>query len=78
LGGLSIVEGLRNALVTDPQPFGHRTRRPLCAPAFDWRDEIRSAGSATRISCRRGRHLVTGRAPNSIELHPILDFGCFS
>jgi hypothetical protein len=21
---------------------------------------------------------VTGRAPNSIELHPILDFACFS
>jgi IS30 family transposase len=23
-------------------------------------------------------HNVTGRAPNSIELHPILDFACFS
>jgi hypothetical protein len=23
-------------------------------------------------------HRVTGRAPNSIELHPILDFACFS
>jgi hypothetical protein len=23
-------------------------------------------------------HKVTGRAPNSIELHPILDFACFS
>ena len=23
-------------------------------------------------------HIVTGRAPNAIELHPILDFACFS
>jgi hypothetical protein len=23
-------------------------------------------------------HAVTGRAPNTIELHPILDFACFS
>jgi hypothetical protein len=23
-------------------------------------------------------HNVTGRAPNAIELHPILDFACFS
>jgi hypothetical protein len=23
-------------------------------------------------------HNVTGRAPNSIELHPILDFACLS
>jgi hypothetical protein len=62
---------------------------PLCTvSATDYRrKQIAAARTKVRI-CAKARivgvvfwdhpHTVTGRAPNSIELHPILDFACFS
>jgi hypothetical protein len=44
------------------------------------RDKVRLCSHARIVGVALGDrpHNVTGRAPNSIELHPILDFACYS
>jgi hypothetical protein len=48
-----------------------RTNVRLCSKA-------RIVGVVVGVVFWDRKHNVTGRAPNAIELHPILDFACFA
>jgi hypothetical protein len=74
-GPAHMVAESPNAPVCTVNATGYRKRQMAAA-----REKVRLCSHARIVGVAfwDRPHRVTGRAPNSIELHPILDFACFS